>query len=715
MRFIALDLIIAYIHLTENDASKIIRVSLKIAEEEDFTLGSEVIVLNWLNELSKSQKRKPKKELERSLVEGIFRVYDRFPRMGLRERIGQQDMSLDITDAYVNGRNAMIEAGVGIGKSFGYLIPSLLINQVSQQPIIIATSSIQLSEQIHKDLRVIGSRLGFTTVRSVVGKGMGQYACRNRAAELFEPDDPNSPLSTLAQRVINYEIDERADIQGGISDAEWSNVSVNDCQFERCHHKNGCLFYEMRAKINARPSEIDFIIVNQDLLIRDLMKKKEGTRGIITERPALIIIDESHNLETKVRDARTLEFTLRGICRTLDNTVQLLMKQSMDKTLLSQSKFIKRCTQHIFKQIEADLLREAKQDSDRIKIAEMQGIPFRQVSQHLKDLSLRLSVLTSRNEREIDEVYEAMNGLISLMDVLANTDDNHLSWASRTLRATTISICPKDISQFLKHTLFNGKTSVILTSGTMCQGGETLEEQYSYLTQSLGYRGDYMDRKPSPFDYTNHAMMYISNKVPTYHYDHRELYLEAAYHEMIQLCNLTQGRTLVLFSAKEDMKYIHQKLISDKGKYPWSVHVQKEGSSQDGVIAEFRRSKGVLLSTGVFWEGVNIEGPDLSQVIVFRLPFPVPSDPIYAYKATVSDNSFMDVFVPDMLLRLRQGTGRLIRSETDLGVLSILDSRLSEAARKNYREQVLETLPFKKVTEDFSILKKFVHEKGIQR
>ena len=102
-------------------------------------------------------------------MEGIFRVYDRFPRMGLRERIGQQDMSLDITDAYVNGRNAMIEAGVGIGKSFGYLIPSLLINQVSQQPIIITTSSIQLSEQIHKDLRVIGSRLGFTTVRSVVG------------------------------------------------------------------------------------------------------------------------------------------------------------------------------------------------------------------------------------------------------------------------------------------------------------------------------------------------------------------------------------------------------------------------------------------------------------------------------------------------------------------------------------------------------------------
>lgn len=671
--------------------------------------------MNWLNELYTSQKREPKKDLERSLVEAIFRVYDRFPRIGLRERIGQQDMSLDIADAYINGRNAMIEAGVGIGKSFGYLIPGLLINQVSRQPIIIATSSIQLSEQIHKDLRVIGSRLGFTTVRSVVGKGMGQYACRNRAAELFKPDDPSSPFSTLAQRVLNFEIDERADIKGGISDAAWSNVSVNDCTFERCHHKNGCLFYDMRAKINARVNEIDFIIVNQDLLIRDLMKKKEGTRGLITERPALIIIDEAHNLEAKVRDARTLEFTFRGICRILDDAVQLLMKKSGDKSLLSQSKFLKKCVERIFKQIDLDLLRAAKQDSDRIKVSEIKETPLTRVSHVLKDLSLSLSVLTSRNEREIDDVYEAMNGLISLIDVLAGAEDNYLIWASKTLREATVSICPKDISQFLKYTLFHGKASVILTSATMCQGGETLEEQYSYLTQSLGYRGDYMDRKPSPFDYTNHAMMYISNHVPHYHHDQREIYLETAYKEMVKLCNLTQGRTLVLFSAKEDMKYIHKKLMSSANKHAWAVHVQKEGSSQDGVIAEFRASKGVLLSTGVFWEGVNIEGSDLSQVIIFRLPFPVPSDPIYEYKSLVAENPFMDVFVPDMLLRLRQGSGRLIRSETDLGVLSILDSRLSEAAKKNYRGQVLETLPFKNVTEDFSVLERFVQQKGIKR
>lgn len=671
--------------------------------------------MNWLNELYKMNKQEPDKEIERSLVNAIFRIYDRFHRIGLRERIGQQEMSLDIADAYIHGHNAMIEAGVGIGKSFAYLIPSLLTNQMSQKPVIIATSSIQLSEQIHKDLRIIGSRLGFSTIRSVVGKGMGQYACRSRAAEWISLDDATSSVSTLAQRILDYEIDERADIKAGVSDAEWSHVSVNDCKFERCHHKTACLFYDMRAKLNAKAHEIDFIIVNQDLLIRDLMKKKEGTKSIISEQPALIVIDEAHNLEAKVRDARTLEFTYRGICRILDNTVQLLTKQSGDKSLFSQSKFIKNCAERVFKQVNADLLHHAKQDNDRIKVSEIKGIPLNQVLNDLKDLSLRLSILTSRHEREIDDAFEAINGLITLIRVLSEIEDNYLLWASSPLGVATISICPKDISQFLKYALFNGKVPVILTSATLCQGGDTLEEQYSYMTDSLGYKGDFLERQPSPFDYTNHAMMYISNKVPYYQHDQREIYLEAAYKELVQLCNLTQGRTIVLFSAKEDMKYIHKKLISKANEYTWAVHVQKEGSSQDSVIADFRKSKGVLLGTGVFWEGVNIEGSDLSQVIIFRLPFPVPSDPVYEYKASVSENPFMKVFVPDMLLRLRQGTGRLIRSETDLGILSILDSRLSTAGKKSYREQVLDTLPFKKVSEDFAVLEKFVQNKRIRR
>ncbi|NQX45478.1 ATP-dependent DNA helicase [Paenibacillus tritici] len=669
--------------------------------------------MSWLNDLYKLQKREPVKDAEPALVNAIFRMYDRFQRLGLTERLGQQDMSLDIADAYVHGRNAMIEAGVGIGKSFAYLIPGLLINQLSRQPVIIATSSIQLSEQIHKDLRFIGSRLGFSMVRSVVGKGMGQYACRYRAAELLQPGEPGSPLAALAERIMDAEIDERADLKGGVSDVLWSNVCVNDCKFEHCHYKNTCAFYEMRAKINAGPGEMDVIIVNQDLLIRDLIKKKEGTRGLIAERPALIIIDEAHNLEAKVRDAQTLEFTYRGMCRVLEDAMQLLFKQSADHSLMKSFKFVKGCVKDLFRQIEADLLHTAKQDNDRIKISEITGVPLGRGVQVLQEFRLSLSVLASRREREIDNTFEAMNGMIDLFQVLAGTEDNYLLWAGHPRGEATVSICPKGISQFLKYSLFNGKTPVILTSATLSQSGDTPEEQYAYLTRSLGYRGEYMERQASPFDYDNHTMMYIAKDVPQYNHNNREAYLEAAYKELLRLCNVTDGRALVLFSAKEDMKYIHQKLSAEKLR--WALHMQREGSSQDGVIAEFRSSKGVLLSTGVFWEGVNIEGADLSHLIVFRLPFPVPADPVYEYKAAQAKNPLMEVFVPDMLLRLRQGTGRLIRSETDLGVLSILDSRLSAGARNPYREQVLAALPFTKVTEEFKVLEKFVREKGIHR
>lgn len=622
-------------------------------------------------------------------------------------------MSLDIADAYIHGRNAMIEAGVGIGKSFAYLIPGLLINQISRQPVIIATSSIQLSEQIHKDLRFIGNRLGFSMVRSVVGKGMGQYACRLRAVELPRPEVSGSPLTALAERIIHGEINERADLKSGVSDALWSGVCVNDCRFEHCHYRSTCSFYEMRAKINAGTSEMDFIIVNQDLLIRDLIKKKEGTKGLITERPALIIIDEAHNLEAKVRDAQTLEFTLRGACRALEDAVQILVRQSADRSLMSSMKLVTGCLRGVFRQVEDDLRMNAKQDNDRIKVSEITEVPLLRGVQILQEFRLSLAVLVSRREREIDNAYEAVGNMISLFQVLAGAENRYLLWAGSPRGEATVSICPKGISQFLKHSLFNGKAPVILTSATLCQTGDTLKEQYAYLTESLGYRGEYMERQASPFDYLHHTMMYISRNVPYYTPGNREAYLEAAYKELLRLCNVTDGRALVLFSAKEDMKYVHKRLSAEK--LDWALHMQREGSSQDGIIAEFRASKGVLLSTGVFWEGVNIEGSDLSQLIVFRLPFPVPADPVYEYKAAKAGDAMQEVFVPDMLLRLRQGTGRLIRSETDLGIVSILDSRLSAGARNHYREQVLAALPFRRVTEDFGVLEQFVREKGIHR
>ncbi len=657
--------------------------------------------------------RVKKQNIEKPLIDTIFKVYGNHKSYGLKDREGQHNMSLDISEAYINDENAMIEAGVGIGKSFGYLIPSLYINHFMNQPIIIATSSIQLSEQIHQDLFTISKKLGFSGIRSIIGKGMGQYACRQRASEIYEIKDKKrsgfEAITPIVEGIMDMDINERSDISGGITDSEWSKLCVNKCNFERCFYKNTCTFYNMRSKINARNGDIDFIIVNQDLLIRDLIKKRDGLKGLITEHPALIIIDEAHNLESKVRDARTVEFTLRQTERDLDNALQLLVRKTGERSFFTSLKILKRVIMDVFKQIEADLLYTANQDTDRMKIGKLTGIPFRKVAQIFKDINLRLSILeTDRQERDIDNSITAIVDLNYLFDILSGEEEGYLIWATKPKKEATISICPKRISQILNYNLFEGSTPVILTSATMCQGGKTLEEEYAYISKSLGYSGEYKDRQISPFDYNNHSILYISNQVPYYKHENKDAFLEAACRQLIRLCDLTQGRTLVLFSAKEDMRVIQEKLSTEELR--WTLHIQKEGSSQDEVIQQFRESKGVLLGTGVFWEGVNIEGSDLTQVIIVRLPFPVPADPVYEYKASISKDPHNEIFLPDMLLRLRQGTGRLIRSESDLGILSILDSRLSAGAARNYRKTVLDALPFKNVTEDFEEVERFVIE-----
>ena len=205
-------------------------------------------------------------------------------------------------------------------------------------------------------------------------------------------------------------------------------------------------------------------------------------------------------------------------------------------------------------------------------------------------------------------------------------------------------------------------------------------------------------------------MMYIANDLPPFRKDNRKEYIRAITDRISELCDITEGRTLVLFTAKEDMNQVFDILSSRENK--WELYKQVEGSFQESVISQFRESKGVLLGAGIFWEGINIKGYDLSQVIVVRLPFPVPTDPVMEYKIGSSADHLNEVLLPEMIIKLRQGTGRLIRSERDKGIISILDPRLSIIKGRKYREEVLDSLPFKTITESLGELKPFWGGRG---
>lgn len=625
-------------------------------------------------------------------------------------------MSLDIAEAFANDANLIIEAGVGIGKSFAYLIPALLINEMFRQPILIATSSIQLSEQIYDDVHKIAQRLGFDNIKAVIGKGMGNYSCQERVENIIETgslERENQSFEELVTKISSGEVKQRSDIPYSVSEKDWNKVQVNNCTFEKCTYRNTCDFYNMRHLIKSNSRVVDFIVVNQDLLIRDLIRKYETGRGFITDNIELTIIDEAHNFEEKVRSALTITFDLQYIKRSLRNTSRLLSSRGV-YTHLSNIDSLIFNVENIYEMIEVQIKNYGSSESERYVVSPLESIDFRKIAEHTKELITSTSLIdTGKKERQIDDSLLDLRNFHTLFSILGNLKSDHLIWSQISNKdKVEISYCPKNIKDVLTDRLFSGRNSVILTSATICQSGSSIEERYDYITRALGFKGVLGEQQFSPYNYTDNALMYVASDMPLYRTkteDNKEDFLKAATDKIVQLCNLTKGRTLVLFSAKEDLRLVIDNL--SKIEVNWDIIVQKEGSSQESTLREFKEKNGVIFGTGIFWEGININGPDLSQVIIVRLPFPVPSDPITEHKVKISKDAMNEIFLPEMLIKLRQGTGRLIRSETDTGVISILDSRLSEGSNRPYRKSVLSTLPFKTYTEDIEEVEQFVQDK----
>ncbi|WP_237179345.1 ATP-dependent DNA helicase [Paenibacillus sp. MMS18-CY102] len=638
-------------------------------------------------------------------------------QLGLTYREGQANMALDIAEAFCKKQHLMIEASVGIGKSFGYLIPALIINKLYNKPIIIATSSIHLSEQLLGDTNFIADKLLGRPVRTIVGKGKEHYTCFNRAIYVKNSErDPN--LNRLIHSVFENRAGERSKFDFDVSDSNWSKINVDRCLYERCDHRSECQFYNMRTGISDY-SDRDIIIVNQDLLIADLiLKQRDIQRPLLNTQSPLIIIDEAHNLETKIRSALTItwsEKTFSILIKQLFKTLNVLptfyeIKKTLNRLNIEMLKIVK----DIQNQLELKKRDPQFRDTERFAITFPSSANQKVWKYCINELSVALTSLDSKfsgygnGNRVVDGLTEELDQLFEFIIEFPKADlSANLFWATTDSINIEIHMCPKNSNEFLKKTLFTKQSRVILTSATICQPGRGFDNKYKYMANSIGFNGSFAEPQYADYNYKENCRLYIANDLPapqTTCEETKTRYYTAISERIRVLADITDGRTLVLFTSKEDMRQIHRILESDSPI--WPVMIQKEGPGQNKVLREFREKQGVLLGTGVFWEGLDIKGDDLSQVIIVRLPFPVP-DPILDYKITTVEKR-NDVLIPEMLTRLRQGAGRLIRSETDKGVLSILDSRLSSLSDKDYREMVLEALPIRQRTENIEDIKSFV-------
>lgn len=646
---------------------------------------------------------------------------EEIPARGYESREGQEDMALDICDAIKNEEHIIIEAGVGIGKSYAYLVPLIYYNNLIGRPVIISTSSILLQEQLINDIKSISEMLNLYP-EVVLSKGMTHFKCPKRATQYLDSKQ-NSDL-WLKEWINDETVGDRKQLPKTVKDSIWNSINVKKCEFKNCDMYHSCYYTKLREKMKYTNG---IILCNHDLLAIDLQNKFNYRREILSKECKLIVVDEAHNLEEKVRNSLKETYTYGEISSYIRDAIKYINKFQVEYSYEDKVySLIKNIYTDIMNQVkEQDLKVEKCSDIERYYLnIDNIALFINEAINMISSLNTKVQLIDSEKSGDIqDNIIENLDKILMLFRNLKNTNSNYIFWVEllngrKNIDSIKIINCPKRMEEEIKNLFFDSSDfRTILTSATLtnCESGED-EERYKYIARTIGYpinKGSLLSTpKESPYDYDNNALVYYRNDMPHPTKD-RAKYIEKSIDVIEELISITEGKTMILFTAKSDMMDVYEKLKNRKIGY--KLIVQQEGMTQDSIIAEFKQDEGaVLLGTGSYWEGLSIEGKTLSSLIIFRLPFPVP-DPIIDFKSSLSENPLIEVQVPEMIIKLKQGVGRLIRTATDKGIVTILDSRIDDKSISPYKKIVWDSIPIKVKTNDINRVRLFAQEKILDK
>lgn len=635
-------------------------------------------------------------EFWEEVMKKVFEIYDYLKSLGYEDREEQQNMSMDIIQAIEDNQNIIIEAGVGIGKSYAYLIPLMLYYNKTNKPFIISTSTIALQEQLKKDIDRLNTILKWN-VPSIIAKGRTHYICKKKVTDSNLLQEIERNPSKIDR--INFD---------NFNDFEWNKICVNKCLFRECEHYNLCHFLGLREEIREFQGAI---ICNHDLLFENQKRKKEY-RKLILPDVKFIVLDEAHNLEEKGRNCFKEEIRLQE-CQELINKTQKVLSRfhyhDLQKIEVAQkmiSKIYDVLQIQVDKQIK-DAIEEkriiAKTDLEICKVFYTQELINNSLKFYktIHDLNIAIQSMDYSESDDINNLISDLERLEYIFKNLNGEDSNNIFWIDNK-RKIVLNTCSKYVNEQIKEVLFDDKDSIkIVTSATLNTSGND-EILYEYFTKNVGLNIDdklfLSEPKPSPFDYENNMLCYCCKDITPPNGEH-DNYIKDITSKIIELLNITKGKTLILFTSKADMKLVYKNLKAEK--LPYDILIQSDGASQNSTKESFKNNiNSVLLSTGSFWEGIDIKGKSLSNVIIVRLPFPIPT-PIIEYKCSVVNNN-EQILVPEMKIKLKQGIGRLIRGKDDTGIVSILDSRIEKHINK-----VLECIPTSNITYNIDDVSKF--------
>lgn len=662
----------------------------------------------WFSEDSKKVDKKFSKEDElQQLVWNFF--MNKIPKLGFEQREGQEDMALDICNAIADRQHTIVEAGVGIGKSYAYIVPLLYYNKLFNKPVLIATSTIALQEQLIKDVKKICSYINHKP-EIVLAKGMTHFACKSRADKYFKEinrKDFNDNLEILCNYINNGVVD-RKNIKLDVDNNIWDNVNVKATDHNRCEHYNNCSFMSLRRDMLNTDG---IILCNQDLLTVHFQKLKKGQKGLLNEKIDLIVIDEAHNLEEKVRASLIESYNKYKIKSILGDVIETIKISAIRRESYENFNNITHILNVIFNKLNNQVKKQIN-SSPKGEEIEKYFINIDEIREELLLLNSKIDLINYKvqfysDDNLCEEVFEELENLQDFIKSLISIKSRDLFWLEN-FNDIHIFACPKNISKEINSLYFDKLKTTILTSATIAdksQGSE--EERYEYFIKSTGFptsTGFLSTPKPSPFPYNYNAMIYYTENMP-HPVETRERFIKLGAEKIVKLLNITKGKALILFTSKNDLKEVYEILKHKNLEYRFLK--QQHMSSQDDILEEFKKDKNsVLLATGTFWEGIDVPGKSLSNLIIFKLPFPVP-DPIIEYKRTLSEDFLMEVSVPLMIVKLRQGVGRLIRKHDDKGIVAILDSRIGEMSNSPYKNIVFDSLPIKNRTNDIREIERF--------
>jgi ATP-dependent DNA helicase DinG len=674
---------------------------------------------------------------------------------GFEDRPAQRDMAAYIADVYNDGGVALLEAGTGVGKSFAYLVPALLWAQANGERTIVSTNTINLQEQlVGKDLPILARALATTAHEPTFAllKGWRNYLClarleqaRGAQESLFE-SDRGAELEAIAAWAGRSADGSLADLTDAPSDDVWDAVAAESdlCTRLKCPHFERCFVFQARR----RAAEADVVVVNHHLLASDIAVRLAADNWLeaaVLPPYRRLILDEAHHVEDVAAAHLGAQVSQLGVQRLLgrlerggrgllpalhaeltarDDLLSAASRDLLEQRLLDALRAARRGAEELFARLAARLERESGTPGGQLVLRLTEAFADDPVWPEGLDValdnllvafgSLRDGVETIADRLALQDgadrpaaLIGELRGVVRRLDLAARgltaalrpgrdaAAGASVRWLERRGKKThnlALAAVPLDLAPILKEALFDRVETVVLTSATLAAGGD-----FAFLEERLGLglppgRVSVREILPSPFDFASQCLFGIPTDLPEPREDTGG-HDAAVARVLLELAQASDGGVFCLLTSHGALRRTTEAVRQRVGGR-WPLLVQGE-DQRDRLLRKFRESgSAILLGTDSFWEGVDVPGRALRVLIIAKLPFKVPSEPLTAARVERLEQQGLDGFthylVPHAALKLKQGFGRLIRSKLDVGAVVLLDRRV---VTKRYGSMVLGGLP----------------------